>query len=663
MDETINPCDDFYKFSCGNFGKYNPRPGNKGIYNALEVIRGEVRKKLINALTTPPSDDEPCPIRFIRQLYQKCTDKDYLAKNNFTKLQLFRNHHVYVPPRHGHKRDNRLENLIVKSILYGIPFLLSFKVDLDPSDPRKRILMIDQPSFKVSKENLIADESDEKAKKIRDAYSNFIAAGYSWMEPDKPPIDVEIAKNNILGLEIELAKIATKDQDRRDESKKFQRFKKSQLRYIFKGIDLGKIIDKILDYRHDRHLEVIVADVPYFNNISKILEVSRTHLKDFLNWKIIENYGPLVSEQFNDAQFEFLKVYNGLSEKPDQEERCINLILQLAPNVVGRVYIDAVGFSYNDKLKLTQMVFDLHNEMDKIIANKPWIDLETKVKAREKLQSMNNRTNIGYPEWIKDDRKLTKSFRYHFRASDDAFKLTSQLTQSLVHDSVKNLNDGVDLSHTWSLSPAVVGADYVLNQNSLTIPVAILHGTMFDSNRPDYLNYGAIGYGIGHETTHGFDDQGAQYDKDGRLVNWWSEETLKKFKEATGKVVKQYSDIKDNTTGLNLNGQNTQGENIADNGGIREAYNAYFGQKRRDLSLIGFEDWTPEKLFFLSYANVWCGVITPEELRFQVNSYNHSPNEYRVNVPLKNFKKFSDAYGCKAGDPMNPEDKDRVEVW
>ena len=556
-----------------------------------------------------------------------------------------------------------MDKIIANSVLNGVPSVLSFRIDINPNDTSKKVVVLDQPYFTLAQKDLTADDKNEEAKKVREAYVNFTSTALQWIEPDKAPSDYDGIAKDILNLEVELAKIATKSEDRRDEAKKTWAFKKAELSKEFPGIDLALVVDEILRENKDKVEELIVADIDYFKKISEVLKGKLAVVNTHLSWKIVETYGSVVSEKFNNARFEFLKVTSGITEKPEQADDCVNGLVGVTPNVAGRVYIDAAGFGESDLKKAKDMVGNLTKAMEKIISEKDWMDDKTKDAAKEKLAAIGNHTNIAYPEWITKDDELTNSFPVKSAPSDDGFDLLSKLIKGLVTDSINKLDEKPDPSHEWPMSPALVNAAYEPTQNSITFPAAILRGVFYDAKRPDYLNYGAIGQVIGHEITHGFDDQGAQYGPDGRLHNWWSEETLKKFKEAADKMVKQYSDITDETTGLHLNGQNTQGENIADNGGIREAYNAYFGLKRNDLPLTGFEDWSPEKLFFLSYANVWCGAITPEELRNRINIDTHSPAEYRVNVPLKNFKAFSDAYGCKAGDKMNPEDKDRVEVW
>ena len=571
-----------------------------------------------------------------------------MEKNDFKKL----------------RRENKelrnsktTEDLIVKTLkTYAIPSLFYFGVMQNPADPVKRIVAIDQPAFALSKEDL-TNEKDERAKENRQAYSNYITNSLKLIKRDDSEADIEATSNNILDLEMALARIAAKDEDRRDYTKLFKNYKKEDLKNEVQGIDLVGII-KQLDDEDDNHY-VIVMDIEYFKKLAQVLKGKDAAVRDLMTWNFLRAYAPVVSDKFNDLTFEFLKVTNGLTKKPNVKETMLNKLISAVPNVMGRLYIDAAGFSNSDRIKANLMVKRVKESMGEIIEEKDWMDIKTKAAAKHKLNRM--RVNIAYPEWIGNDKKLDKSFNIKFSGKEDAFGMLFKLRRWLVEDEVKKLDEGIYPDHEWPMSPALVNAAYDPSQNSITFPAAILRGVFYHSRRPDYANYAAIGTVIGHEITHGFDDQGSQFGPTGELVNWWSKETRKAFREAADKMVKQYSEIVDDRSGLHLNGVNTQGENIADNGGVREAYNAYFSQKLNESMLPGFEDWSPEKMFFLSYANVWCGLITDENLRGRIQSDPHSPGQYRVNVPLSNFEGFSKAYQCRAGTKMNPANK--VRVW
>ena len=563
-----------------------------------------------------------------------------------------------------HKSKNA-EEAIITTVTGALPSLFSFGFDQDPEDTTKRIIVLDQPTLTVSRKDLVANDTDENAKNVRKAYAKYVSASLQLFNKkpdgegdDDEEFNADAVADDILKLEIELAKISTPEEERRDYSAILKRFEKEKLKDEVEGIDLAKIVDEVLGERKKYAPVVIIADLPFFKNLSKVLNENAAW-KDFLTWKLVQKYGWVLSDQVNKESFEFLKVKNGLKEQPKQNETVLNTLINQVPNVMGRFYVDAAGFGQEDIDKISELVKKLQESMKSIIEKKDWMDEKTKEAAKKKLDAM--KVNIGYPQWIKNDTELKKSFNIKLRAKDDAFTLYSKFSRWAVNDNINKINETVDPEREWPMSAALVNAAYSPSQNSITFPAAILRGVFYGLKKPDYANYAAIGTVIGHEITHGFDDQGAQFGPDGKLDNWWSDETKKAFKEAADKMVKQYSEIVDTQTGLNLNGVNTQGENIADNGAITEALKAYMSLNVEDEKLKHFETWSNEKMFFLSYANQECGMHTKESLRQSILNDPHAPGRYRVNVPLANSPEFAKAFNCKEGAKMNP--KDRVIVW
>ena len=558
-------------------------------------------------------------------------------------------------------KKNSKEEAIASALSKAASTFVSVYIDGDTENPKKRILHLDQPTFMVSKKDLVANESDTKATAIRLAYTNFVKSALKLYEPETAENQLAETAGKIVALDVALAKIAAKDEDRRNMTQVLRRFSVDQLKSSVEKINLTFIVDSYLGEM--KTTEVIVADINYMRRLGQVLDdMADQHLLRYYHtWKVLEDYGRYLSEKFNQAQFEFFKVKNGLQQKPDQKKMCIDILVKRSPSPIGRVYVDAVNFTDENKKAAEHMIARIQQAMEKIIKQKEWMDEETKKLAVDKLSKM--RVNIAYPGWIRDDQSLNETFAYEEPATDFAFDYLLQIELFSMRKSVSELHQEIDLEKAWPMSPALVNAAYAPDQNSITFPAAILRGVFYEAGRPDYCNYGAIGGIIGHEITHGFDDQGAQFDAQGRLKNWWSQSTFDKFQSLTELIVKQYSDIIDETTGMHLNGANTQGENIADNGGIRQAYGALFESDKTSVhpALPHMESFSPEKMFFLSHANVWCSLIRPDELRLSINGDPHSAPEYRTNVPFMNFEKFAQAFACPQGSRMNPAEK--VRVW
>ena len=654
MNTSFNPCDDFYAYACGNFGVNHKIPDDKSRYTASDVIADEVRNLLVDELSKPGAPTEANPLKYIRKFYQECSDEDKLKREEMRAVEDLVYEIAVI-------RKSK-EQAIISAVNWTIPSFVSFSVGVDPNDTKNHILQLDQPSFTVSKTDLVANESDTKAAAIRSAYTDFVKAGLMLYEPDTKEEKVEEDAKKVVALEVALAKIAAKDEDRRNMSEILKRIEVDKLAEEIKGINLTMVVKDMLALVGLHTYEVLVVDINYMKQLGQVLDANSDVLATYHTWKVVEAYGGFLSESFTDARFQFLREKTGLKKKPDQKDICINTLVNNVPSVIGRAYIDASNFTDRDKEGAGEIIEKIRESMKRFIKEKQWMDEETRKRAIDKLIKITE--NIAYPEWIRNDTLLSESFPPELNVTgDSAFTLLQRMKVFLKERELRKLKEWIDLDHEWPMSPALVNAAYEPEQNSITFPAAILRGVFYQQGLPDYCNYGGIGAVVGHEITHGFDDQGAQYDADGKLNNWWSESTLNNFLSLTRLIVKQYSDVVDETTGLHLNGENTQGENIADNGGIREAYDALSQSHEisRNQLLPQLESFSPEQLFFVVYANSWCSVIRPDELRQRINTDPHSPAKYRTNLPLMNFEKFAEAFSCPQGSRMNPENK--VRVW
>jgi membrane metallo-endopeptidase-like protein 1 len=274
-------------------------------------------------------------------------------------------------------------------------------------------------------------------------------------------------------------------------------------------------------------------------------------------------------------------------------------------------------------------------------------------------------SHIAYPDELLDDSKLNAFYENLEVNDNDYYTSVLNLTKFGTDYSFSKLRQPVNKSDWITHSKtAIVNAFYSAIENSIQFPAGILQGAFFSSDRPRYMNYGAIGFVIGHEITHGFDDQGRQFDKQGNLVDWWAEETKKRYLEKALCIIKQYGNYTAHEVGLKLNGINTQGENIADNGGVKEAYYAYNVWTKRhgvEPRLPGLQDYTPQQMFWISAANVWCSKYRPETLKNRITTGFHSPGRFRIIGPFSNLEDFSNDFRCPLGSNMNPVKK--CQVW
>lgn len=369
-----------------------------------------------------------------------------------------------------------------------------------------------------------------------------------------------------------------------------------------------------------------------------------------------------LNEEARDISLEFAKNITGKKADTPRWKKCVGVAAGSFSAAIGNLYVTK-HFKEDAKESMLEMVKYIKKEFKTILQTISWMDEETRSRALQKLASIKD--YIAYPKEIKETAKLEALY--------DGLKINkSTYFQNGISMSIwgtnyawRKLREKVDKTD-WKrhANPAIVNAFYSSIENSIQFPAGILQGIFFNKDRPQYMNYGGIGWVIGHEITHGFDDQGRQYDKDGNLRDWWNSETKNRFLKKTKCIIWQYGNYTAESVNKTLNGINTQGENIADNGGLKEAYYAYEQYEKRHGSenlLPGLEDKTQKQLFWISAANTWCSKYRPKTLEKRIKTGVHSPGMFRVKGPFSNSVEFSRDFQCPIGSPMNPIHK--CHVW
>jgi predicted metalloendopeptidase len=381
-------------------------------------------------------------------------------------------------------------------------------------------------------------------------------------------------------------------------------------------------------------------------------------------WRAAAASMAYMNEAADKISLKFSKKLTGKSEEPPRWRKCVGAASGSLANAVGSLYVTKY-FNEDSKTEALMMVSEIRRQFERLLDEVEWMDEDTKRQARVKAQGMVE--HIGYPSELLEMSKLEDLY-YGLELSPNAY-LGNALNMTVfgTNYAFSKLREKVNKTD-WVRHgrPAVVNAFYSPLENSIQFPAGILQGIFFSSDRPKYMNYGAIGWVIGHEITHGFDDQGRQFDEEGNLVDWWHPETKKRYLKKAQCIISQYGNytIKalDN---MQLNGINTQGENIADNGGIKEAYRAYNSWVSRhgaEPRLPGV-NYTPRQLFWVSAANVWCAKYRPKALKLRVLTGVHSPDQFRVQGPFSNMDDFSRDFNCPVGSNMNPPKENKCQVW
>lgn len=369
-----------------------------------------------------------------------------------------------------------------------------------------------------------------------------------------------------------------------------------------------------------------------------------------------------LSKRWRELAHSYSMVTTGRQTEEPRWEQCLGSLEGTLGTALSALYVKN-HFNQQSKAAALEMVDYIRSEFLRILNEIDWMDEETREEAREKANSI--APYIGYPDELLQDELVEELYSGLTMARTNYYQNTRNLriwSTNYAFGQLRKPNKRGD----WKkhARAAVVNAYYNSLENSIEFPAGILQGAFFDAERPNYMNFGAIGYVIGHEITHGFDDRGRQFDKDGNDRNWWKPKTDARFRERAQCIIEQYGNYTvDEQTNLKVNGLNTQGENIADNGGIKEAFRAYRRWTKdhgREKRLPGL-DYSPDQLFWISAANIWCGKFRPEVLKLRVNSGVHSPAKFRIIGPLSNAPEFAQSFNCPVGSPMNP--RKRCSVW
>jgi neprilysin len=409
--------------------------------------------------------------------------------------------------------------------------------------------------------------------------------------------------------------------------------------------------------------QVILQQPTYYDQLERVLnQTDRETIANYIMFRDLADYIPYLHADIRAKEFDFMKTLTGKATKTARWSECVKGTAGMLSIAVSAMYVREYFNDYRIKSDVGEIVTEISEEFEKILKTNDWMDEETKHEALKKLKAMHS--NIAYPNELLDDSKLAGYYRglklnetNYLQSAMAIDNHGKEFICSRFHKPV-NKTDWVDLS-----TSIYVNANYNGKTNSITIIAAMLQGHFYAAERPDYMNYASIGYVIGHEMTHGFDDLGKLYDAEGNLRDWWHEDTKRAFNEKKTCIIDQYGSYREESVNMSLNGVITQGENIADNGGLKLAYRAYVSSKKKttaDPMLPGLP-YTPEQLFWISAAQTWCSVERPEVKRLMILTDNHAIGRYRVLGTIANSHEFSKDFKCPLDSPMNPSEK--CKVW
>ena len=632
IDKSADPCQDFFAYACGGFTKTAQIPPDRSSWGAIQIVtkdNEEFLKKVLEDLSAKPGDR-------LGDFYAACMDEPGIEKAGITPIQPFLDVIAKKPAA---------EAVIALQAEGYTPFF-----DLGPqqdfADATKVIASIDQAGLGLPDKKYYID-SKGTIPKTRAAYQAHMERMFTLLGSKTAKAQAA----NAFRIETALAKLQQDEVTRRDPHAVYHR------------VDLDGLTKKLApSFPWATYLAALgipdvtaisVNDPKYYTAVAKMLHAEKpAALRDYLTWTVLRESANDLGKVWVDEAFTMQKELSGVKELPPRWRRCVHRVDADLGELLGQSYVKA-RFAGDSKSRAVDLTKTVLGAMRIELEHLPWMDDATRTAAKAKLDKM--AYLVGYPDtWRKYQFEITRTdFAKNVRAA-------SKWEQDRQLHKIGKPVDRFD----WQMTPPTVNAYYDPTLNELALPAGQLQAPFFGSTFHPAVNFGSTGGGtIGHEMTHGFDDEGSQFDADGNLRDWWSASTKKQFAEATKCVVDQYSKY-EAVPGVHLDGKLTAGENIADNGGVKLAYEAYKAWRDspegRDVprDVEGFSD---DQLYYLAYAQSWCEKVTPELLETMAHSNPHSPPMWRVNGVIVNQPGFGAAFSCKAGTPMNPGKQ--CSVW
>jgi len=665
MDTSVDPCNNFYTFACGGFNSKAVIEDDKTSFTTFTVIRNKLEEQGRKLMEESILEDDPKPYKIVKTFFSSCMDTESIEALGVAPLKSKLEALGGWPliNSEGWKDDEFLWHKFVRELQkndFDGNGLVQLSVSQDVKNSSWRALHLGQPGLGMEKEYF---DQGLQSKPVQ-AYMAFIKELCELL--GGKPENSQLLE--MIEFEMKLANISVPRGELRDLEKQYNPMKISELSKINSDVPWLDYINSLLTDFTDQVTEEERVIVRHPSYISKLAELIRDTPKKvqaiYLISRAVVQSTSFLTKAVDAILLKFSKVLSGTVSTPPRWRTCLQDVNLVLPQLVGSMYVKKY-FNMDSRRVAEEMVFDLRLALEMMINELDWMDEGTKLQAKEKLKKM--ASHVGYPVELLDMKKLEEYFGSLDMKPDKFYDNYVQIGKWDMKNAFVELREKVNKTD-WKAAghgtPAMVNAYYNGRENSIILPAGILQGAFFEGDRPNYLNFGGIGFAIGHEITHGFDDTGRLSNAEGNVEDWWDPETATKYLSMAKCIIDQYNNFTlaelDN---LRVNGINTQGENIADLGGLKMAYRAYskwVSEHGSELKLPGLPH-SPKQLFWVGAAQIWCGKLRPEALRNKVLTGAHSPRKFRIEGPFSSLKDFSKDFNCPAGSLYNPEK--RCQVW
>ena len=647
IDKSVDPCGDFYEYACGNWLKAAEIPPDQSQWVSfvelhernMDIMRGILEKAASGGEGRNAIDQK------IGDMYGSCMDENGANSKGITPLRSELN-------RIDAAKDKQaLIDEIARIHMTGASPLFNFYSSSDLHNADQVIAYIDQGGLTAPDRDYYLKD-DEKTKAVRQHFVEYMTEVFNQVAKDQGAAGGRAAQmaDTVLRIETALAKAEMDRTSRRDPKNRDHKMSRDEAVALASNFYLDR-------YFHDVNApdfaQLNVGNPDFFKQINAVLETeSLDALKVYVKWHLLNSSAPWLSQPYVDANFKMQQALTGQKEIQARWKRCVNLVDRELGEALGQRYVD-VAFPPESKARMLKMVDALEKSLAEDIQNLSWMGDDTKKQALVKLKAIRNK--IGYPDVWRDYSSVEI-------VQGDLIGNVQRANEFEAKREIAKIDKPLDRKE-WGMTPPTVNAYYSPSFNEIVFPAGILQPPFFDPKLDDSVNFGGIGLVIGHELTHGFDDQGRKFDPQGNLHDWWTKQDGEEFEKRASCVANEYSNFIA-VDDLKLNGKLTLGENTADNGGARVALAALehmIADDKTGKEGHKIDGYTPQQRFFLGFGRVWCEKRRPEVSRMRVLTDPHSPGKWRVDGVVQNMPEFQKAWGCKAGQPMVAENA--CHVW
>ena len=641
MDRTVSPCQDFYRYACGGWLNHTQLPPDRSRWSRgfsviqernLEVLRDILEQAAAHSGSDPDQDK-------LGSFYSSCMDLDAIQQAGVKPLR------PLLEQIDGVENVETLMRVVGQLHAIGVPVLLEVDVDADFKQPDRNIAQFQQGGLGLPDRDYYLKE-DERSQQLRAQYQSHIAKMLTLLGEEEGAASTQASR--IFEFETGLARLSWPRAELRDPDETYHKIDLKGLKELAPQLPWSAYLQAI-GFPELVDINILVPD--FFKGMAQqAAETAPETLRAYLRWQLVHYRARELPQAFMDENFAFFgATLAGQKELPQRWKRCVTATDTALGESLGRLYVER-QFPGDSKKIALDMIERIEAAFRAGLPLLDWMDGPTRQRAVEKMEALTNK--IGYPNRWRDYSGVQVRASY--------FDNTLAAVRFEFQRKLNKVGRPVDRSE-WEMTPQEVNAFYNPLRNQMVFPAGILQAPFFDRDFPAAMNFGGIGMGMGHELTHGFDDQGRKFDGSGRLTEWWNPEVVESFEQRAQCVEQLYSSY-EVQPGVRVNGELTLGENIADLGGIKEAYRAYQAwNAEHGAPPPQVEGLTADQLFFVGFAQGWCMLATPEVERMLVTVDPHSPSKFRVIGPLANFPEFAAAFACEKGTPMNPER--RCEVW